>query len=309
MRVRRGQLFWGIFFVVLGTVPLADQAGWIDADSVQVWRLWPLALIALGVAIVVSRTQLALLGVVFAGIVAGGIVGAAVTYGGWAFGFVDCAPGGDLEHLTEGGTVAGSAQVELALNCGSLDVELGTGAGWELDAGYRQEPPTVSSTDETLTVRAPDGAGRQEWSLTLPAATSELDVETNAGEATVDVSGGDLQSLTATANAGQLRIVADDATLRDLRVSANAGSIVMVLGGDTAGSVSANAGSIDVCVPDDAALRMEIEEQFAFATNLTGQDLEREGDTWMRSGSGPVIDLRVEGNAASFNLNPAGSCR
>ena len=117
----------------------------------------------------------------------------------------------------------------------------------------------------------------------------------NAAEATIDVSGVDLLALTAQANAGQLRVVAEDATLVDLDVSANAASVVMVLGGDTSGSVSANAGSIDVCVPDDAALRIEVEEQFAFGTNLDGQGLERVGDTWRRSGTGPTIELRVEG--------------
>ncbi|MGZ8475118.1 MAG: LiaI-LiaF-like domain-containing protein [Candidatus Limnocylindria bacterium] len=309
MRVHRGHLFWGVSLVVLGAVPLADRAGWIDAQSFEVWRLWPLALIAVGIAIIVSRTRLAVLGVVFAGVVAGGIAGTAVTYGGFAFGFADCAPGGELERVTDGGTLAAPARVELAFNCGSVEVELGAGDTWELDAAYRGAAPIAESTGDRLVVRAPDAAGRQEWRLSLPASMRELDVQANAAETTIDVSGADLLALTAHANAGQLRMVAEDATLVDLDVSANAGSVVMVLSGDTSGSVSANAGSIDVCVPDDAALRIEVEEQFAFGTNLDGQGLERVGDTWQRSGTGPTIELRVEGNAASFNLNSAGSCR
>jgi hypothetical protein len=309
MRVHRGHLFWGVSLVVLGAVPLADRAGWIDAQSVEIWRLWPLALIAVGIAIIVSRTPLAVLGVVFAGLVAGGIAGSAVTYGGFAFGFSDCAPGGELDRMSDGGTIAAPAEVELAFNCGSFEVELASGDTWELDAAYRGAAPIVESTRDGLVVRAPSDGGRQEWRLSLPTSMRELGVEANAAETTIDVSGADLLALTAHANAGQLRLVAEDATLVDLDVSANAGSVVMILGGDTSGSVSANAGSIDVCVPDNAALRLEVEEQFAFATNLDGQGLERNGDTWERSGTGPTIDLRVEGNAASFNLDSGGSCR
>jgi hypothetical protein len=62
-------------------------------------------------------------------------------------------------------------------------------------------------------------------------------------------------------------------------------------------------------VPDDAELRIQVNDDFAFVTNLDQRELARIGDVWTRDGSGgPTIDLRVEGNAASFNLDPAEGC-
>ena len=49
MRIHRGYLFWGIVFVLLGGIPLAERSGLIDAQRLSdVGRLWPLLLIAIG---------------------------------------------------------------------------------------------------------------------------------------------------------------------------------------------------------------------------------------------------------------------
>ncbi len=61
MRPHRGYLFWGFFFILLGGIPLAARQGWIDASQWgEIGRLWPLIVIAIGVVILLSRTQLAL---------------------------------------------------------------------------------------------------------------------------------------------------------------------------------------------------------------------------------------------------------
>ena len=80
MRVDRGYLFWGIFFVLLGAIPLADREGWIEVGGLgDVWRLWPLILIGIGAAILFSRTSLGLVVTIVAAVVLGALAGTAIS--------------------------------------------------------------------------------------------------------------------------------------------------------------------------------------------------------------------------------------
>ena len=90
----------------------------------------------------------------------------------------------------------------------------------------------------------------------------------------------------------------------------NAGRARVSLGaGPTLGSLSANAGAIDLCVPADAALILHVPTRLTFAHNLDSRGLSRDGDTWRRAGaSGDTIDLTIDGNAAGFTLDPDGGC-
>ena len=59
MRIDRRFLGWGVFLVALGGVPLLVQLGALDSSTVaQLWRFWPVLLIAGGLAILLSRTAL-----------------------------------------------------------------------------------------------------------------------------------------------------------------------------------------------------------------------------------------------------------
>src|SRR5258706_8846212 len=93
MRVRRGLLFWGLFLIPLGAVPLLVRAGVVDAATVAgAWRLWPVILIALGLAIVAGRSQLAVIGTaVTAGILGIAAGGALATGSPWVGVLGDCA--------------------------------------------------------------------------------------------------------------------------------------------------------------------------------------------------------------------------
>src|SRR6188768_2858570 len=63
MRVNRGLLGWGVFFIVLGAVPLAVRNGLLsEAALANAWQLWPLLLIGAGLGLILSRTKLAIVG-------------------------------------------------------------------------------------------------------------------------------------------------------------------------------------------------------------------------------------------------------
>ena len=319
MRVRRGYLFWGLFFVLLGGIPLAERSGLIEGDQLaEIGRLWPLALIAIGIAVVMARSGIALVGTIVAALVLGGIAGGTLAYGsGWFLDFGDCAGVGsaDLTRTRQSGTFTGPSSVDLVLNCGTLDVQAGTATesltAWALDARHRGAPPTISSSGTELEVRAPEtGARRQEWTLFLPGPQLDgLAMTVNAASATADVSGGILTTLALQANASDVRIVATGATISDLDVQLNAGRLRMQLGSEVTGTIQVNAGAVDLCVPTTATLSIEVGEDFAFATNLADRGLTRSGDVWTRAGGGAgSVELQVEGNASAFNLDPTGGC-
>lgn len=318
MRIRRGLLFWGFFLIPLGALPLLVRAGVLDpATFAQGWRLWPLILVAVGVAIVIGRSRLAVLGTAGVALVLGLAVGGALAGGNFWFAAVsDCDFGNRTDaHVDEAGAFAQPAAIDLDLRCGNLDVRMGGSTGWSLAADYRGQAPAIDSSADRLRVRVPDNddAEHHEWDLTVaPSLLREVTLRTNAAAANLDLAGASLSNVNANLNAGDLLIDAGTATVGEINVQMNAGRIRLLLGaGETRGSVEVNAGAIDLCVPDNGGLRLRVNEQLTFVHNLGERGLTRNGETWVRnaSGGGGTIDLDIEGNAASFTLNPTGGCR
>jgi hypothetical protein len=316
VRVRRGFLFWGIFFVCLGAIPVAARLGWFDPGRfTDLGRLWPIALIAIGLGILLARSRLRAVMVVVAAIVLGSVSGLALAAGNVAIlGFGDCAAGNasDLQHKTLSGTFSEPASVTLRANCSKLTLVTQPGSDWSLQAAYRADPPGVVAGAASLSVESPtNGLRYQEWSLGVPAGmTRTIDLQSNAGTASLDLGAGNLSALTVEGNAGDILINAPDTPIADLHLSINAGRARVTLGASTSGALSVNAGSIDLCTAAGAEVVLDVPDHFAFETNLGGSGLNRIGNSWRRAGSGgPTIDLRIDGNAASFNLDPAGGCR
>jgi hypothetical protein len=79
MRVNRGSLYTGVFLVALGGVIVAAELVPFDtARLTDVLRLWPLALVAIGAALVARRTNLALPTGMLAAAVPGLLLGGAI---------------------------------------------------------------------------------------------------------------------------------------------------------------------------------------------------------------------------------------
>ena len=107
MRIRRGFLFWGLFLIPLGAIPLLVRGGYLSEDLLtNAWQLWPLILIGLGLALLLGRSQAGLIGTVVVALTLGGLAGAALASGpGWIGSITECAgPGGDMDELDTEGT-------------------------------------------------------------------------------------------------------------------------------------------------------------------------------------------------------------
>ncbi|MGH2473884.1 MAG: hypothetical protein ACRDIL_01365, partial [Candidatus Limnocylindrales bacterium] len=263
---------------------------------------------------ILGRTRAGLLGTAIAGIALGLVAGGAIASGPGFIGNIgDCGPGRSGGQVVEGsGTFTDRADVRFDLDCGSLDVSVVSGTDWDVRAEYRGESPQITETDTSLSLESPDGFGLrgQDWTVRLPAdRLGEISMQGNASTGTIDLSTAELTRFLADFNAGDLRVDASDASIDRVDVSLNAGRIRMTLGqGGVSGSLSANAGSLELCVPPDVGLRFTVDDQITFGHNLDDRGLSRDGDTWTRDGDSPVIDLAVDGNATNFSLDPEDGC-
>ena len=318
MQINRSLIFWGVALITAGAVALAIQAQLIPAESArQAWRLWPLLLVVIGLAVIASRTPFGSVATLLAGLVAGGLAGSLVA--GMPDGLSIGCGGEPTESVTAEGSFATDGDVELDFSCGELEVSTQPGSAWSVVARHgSDEEPQINSDPETLRVSAEGGGfvgftdSRQAWDVVLPTdATLSLTVDSNAASAQLDLADADLSTLAIDANAGEINLSLPGADVRELSIDANAGSVSIDTDGSTriAGSVEMNAGSLELCARDGLGIAITMEdENVTFSHNLDDLGFTRQGDTWSSGDGEAAVRLDVSGNAASLTLNPEEGC-
>jgi hypothetical protein len=321
MPVNRGLVFWGVALVTAGLVALGIQGGLIDPTVARgAWRLWPIVLIAIGLAIIAARTPLALVGTLVAALAVGGLAGTLVA--GLPDGLaIGCGGDTDERVAEEGSFTADAAIVELDLNCGEVRVGTAPGDGWRADLAHGAgEAPSVVQDSDRLHIEA-SGAGivgfadvRQDWDITLPSDVAlQLALSANAASSHLDLADATVDDLEVDANAGEVVLGLEGATAESVAIEANAGSVTLTADGDTVldGSIDMNAGSLEICLAEDAVADIVLDaDNVTFSHNLDDLGLRRTGDTWRAGDEGDDagVTLAIQGNAASFTLNPDGGC-
>jgi hypothetical protein len=323
MRIDRGLLGWGVFLIVLGAIPLAVRAGYLDTDTVRrAWELWPLILIGIGLGLVLQRTKAAFVGgLVVAltfGLLGGSLLAVGVGGGLSSCGFGD---GSSTAFPNRTDSFAGSADVSFDLSCGDLTVTPAAGSTWTVAGSDRDgQGPTIDAASSRLRVKTRDrsgipfGEGGNHWNVTLPTdPTLTVDVSLNAGSATLDLAGAHVPDVNLTVNAGDIRLnLSRAAQVGRLDASANAGSLKLSLpAASLTGSVSANAGSVELCVPAGVGLRFATSNNPLSANNFDQRGLVRSGGTWTSVGYDTAqwtVDLSATANAGAITLNPEGGC-
>jgi hypothetical protein len=328
MHVSRGLLGWGVFFITLGSVPLAVRSGYLDPALVsRAWELWPLLLVGIGLGLILQRTWAAFVGALVVAITLG-LMGGGLLSGGLpeAGGFTACGfgpNGGDgSSFAAQSGTLGADAQVDLSVDCANLRAIPADGSGWSVagssDRGLA--PDVVASTDR-LRVRSPQHRGfggfrGAHMDVTLPRASRVgLGLSVNAGSATVDLALMRVPTLDISVNAADVHVLgADMLEAGSVSASVNAGSLAIALpipNGSVRGNMSVNAGSIAVCVPDGAGLRIRVDKETLGSNNFGSRGLVRDGNTWTRPGydtTAQRIELDTTANLGSITLNPEAGC-
>ncbi len=320
MTIRRGSLYAGVFVLAVGVVTLADSSGSLDRSTVgdAVAVLWPVAVIAIGLAMLLRRTSASLpAGFVAAaapGLLLGGALVAAPSLP------MPCSPSPRASTTqTQQGSIDGTGAIDLHLACGELRVGTQPGAAWRLDTTDGTNARTaVSATSHGFTATSQGhargwarGLAPVTWVAILPTAPAlDLIAQVDAGRGTLDLSGATLRTVDLGVDAGDLRADLTGATLDRLSLEANAGSSTLTLPADSfTGDISASAGSVAVCVPAGLGLRVD---QEASLGSIRFNALVRNGDTWTSSQSGAttnIADLRVSASVGSVTFNPEGGCK
>jgi hypothetical protein len=325
MTVRRGTLYLGVFLLAAGAVTLGAETGALDRTAVAgtLGALWPIAVIAIGVGLVLRRSRAALV----AGILAAAVPGLAL---GASFAAVPeialgtpCSAAGSSAVTAPAGTREGTfgmtAAVDLSLSCGELTVTAQPGSAWRVDArdgANRRTDVTADATRLAATTNRAKGGwglhtGRADMDVVLPTgSTLDLHTELNAGRGRLDLAGARLGAVRLEVNAGDLRTDLAGATLDRLAVEVNAGSVAIGLPADSfSGDLAANAGSLALCVPDGLALRVR---STAALGSIDVDGLVRAGDAWETPGYATArnkADLAIEASVGSVTINPEGGCK
>jgi hypothetical protein len=325
MHIRRGFLNWGVFLILAGAVPLLVRAGYLTEEQIgRLWTLWPLILIGIGIGLILSRSRLDFIGglIVAAtfGLMAGGLLSSGV--GNVSFGACG-GESGTTAFPSRDGTLSSGATVDLQMDCGNVNVGIGPGTTWRVEGQSSDgDGPEVSSTEATLSVRSPDSARgpfaifgpRESWQITLPEASRfDLDLQLNAGEATLGLGGAILGSVDVELNAGSATLdLGSVEGIETLHAGLNAGSLGVTLPNlSMTGSIEANAGSVRICAPPGAGLKIETGDSIVASYDYEGHGLVQDGSTWTTPGFDTAsvrIELRTEANAGSFALDPEEGC-
>jgi hypothetical protein len=329
MRINRGLLGWGVFFIVLGSVPLAVRANAVDPVLVRrAGELWPLILVGIGLGLVLERTRIAVVGALVVAVTSGLMGGALIATGiGGTGGLGACGLGNGSRPATaippQSGVFSGSASARIELDCGDVTVSATDAAQWTVaGTGDEGRAPTVTSEPSRLVVRAPErrginlGVDGSYWDVMLPRSVpTSIELSVNAGSGHVNLAGMAVPAFDLSVNAGDARIDLSGATaVQRVTASANAGSLVLLLPmptGTLGGDLSVNAGSAKVCVPQGVAIRFRGGGDALGSTNFAARGLVKVGETWTSpgfEGAGSRIDLSVSANLGSITLDPEDGC-
>ncbi len=322
MNVDRRLLNWGLFFILLGAIPIAVQQGLIpEAAVARAWTLWPLLLVAAGMGLLLRRTRLEFVGGLLSAATLGVIGGALLASGGIPF--ASCGDEqGSKPFPPQRGLLTGTATVDVRLNCGGLTIQTALGDGWAVEgADDDGSGPQVEATSSGLRIESKDRPGfgllgaRDRWTVTLGTGP-KIDLRT-------------------TVNAGDARLLLFDANLAQLRVDVNAGEATVDLGAVAAiggfdlhlnaadvrlnlpnlgvrGSIEANAGAARLCPPAGVGLRVTMNDNITASNNFGARGLVEVSDNvWETPGFGSAavrLEIDAQVNAGSINVEPEGSC-
>jgi hypothetical protein len=323
MRIDRRLLNWGVFFILLGGIPLAVQQHWIP-DDIRWWELWPLLLIGLGVGVLLRRTTAAPFGGVIVAATFGLMIGGALAngFGGFptvGFGCVGGTSAGTPFPTQDGAFTGDRAVVRLETGCGDLNVTTETGSAWSLSGtASHGRLPDIERSASVLTVRDTGQdffRDRSVWNVTLPTApTLDLTASVNAGSGRLVLGGAQLDGVTVSVNAGDGRVDLGSAVASRLSLDVNAGSAKVTLpDASLTGTLTANAGSIEFCTPPTVALRLHTNDNITASDNYGDAGLTEVSDNVWESPDWATATKRIEltttANAASFTLNPKDGCQ
>ena len=282
-RERRG-LVGPILLIAIGVFFLLSNMGLVTWSFWEVaWRLWPIALIAVGLDLLVGRRS------IWASLLIA-LITLALLFGGFLWlGALDRAPGAFTDHVEQSLSGASAAEVFIDFGVGRLQLDALPADSPELIIGDVNRPAREMRVAQSFDVEGDvaqyelrmEGTagpftfiGRPGedwlWDLALsPDVPMDLTISTGAGESELDLS----------------RLM-----LGDLNVDSGVGQTTVILPGEGQlhAKISGGVGQVIVEIPDGIAARIETD------TGLGGTEIpaefERQGDVYVTPGYESALD-------------------
>ena len=320
MRLNRRFLYSGALLLAVGAVLVAADFGALDATVLtDVLRLWPLAIVAIGLSLVLRRTQFALPALLVAAIIPGLVVGS-------AFAIVPrvadaCGIGNDaVAVVTQEGSLDEAGLVSVRHGCGVLRVTTTSGSAWRLDSrtvGSGQ--PVIEESGRALSINLPSGArwnpfslGRNGWDLTLPTTQiRDLSFAIFAADGRIELPDAQVGRLELKVNAARTIVDLTDADVAELDADVNAGQLVVTLSADDdlAAAFDIGASNLRICAPPELGLRV--------SSDGTAESIEVDGDkqtgaVWLSptyESADHRADLTIDTAFGAVEINPIGGCK
>lgn len=310
-------LYFGAFFVAIGAVLVGADLAAVEATTIRdALQLWPLAIVAIGLGLVLRRTELGLPAGLLAAAAPGLLLG-----GGFALApriAVDCdAVGAPSTVASQEGVFDGPARVSVASGCGSLSVSTAAGNAWHLQHAAAGQAPIIDASPRSLSIDAGGhrwwsrgDADLEPWRLTLPTTEIEtLSFVVNAGEGQIALPGAQIGALDVTTNAGSTSLDASRATLASLTGTVNAGAFSIRLpNADVTGVLEVNAGALEVCVPETVGLRVHHEGTLSGISINGSNQTDSNWQSPNYASAAHRADLTIEVNLGGVEINPVGGC-
>lgn len=277
-----GKIFWGLFLVIIGTLLLLDNFGVVRVDLLQLWRLWPLAIILGGLSILSVRGVWWKVIVVVASLLAlGAVVAVALGYPPRSSGSVRESSASVERESAEVSRLRTSIKSGVGtLSVRSDDTEALVAAELESDVAQLRQVSRREDNLQSVDISTEFQGGWQFGDIKndLQVAISddvplELTVDTGASKADINL---------------------ETALLERLTIKAGASSVKVRLGSRTESTrfdLEAGASSVEIVVPDDVGVRVLLESGLA-SSQL--EDLENKGNGLFESANYARADRKVE---------------
>jgi hypothetical protein len=284
----RPSLVWPLIFITAGVLFLLSNLGLLDINFWELWRLWPVLLILVGLDILFGRRSA--LGSIFVTLLALAVLAGVVLLLVAAPDVLGPSRSGGVERIAEPLDGVERASLDVSFAAGTLavsrladsssliegDLELATQRKptWEIARSGSQADMTLQHEGDDAFANWGQG---DEWDLRLsPKAVWSLNISVGAGRATLDLTG---------------------LEIRDLDLDAGAGltTVVFPRQGDLSARVSGGVGKLEIEIPREMAARIQVDR------GPTILDMpprfKKQGDVYVTEGwdtSQNRIDLEID---------------
>ena len=290
-RRRYPSVVWPVILITAGVLFLLSNFGYLDLNFSELWRLWPLLLILIGLDIILGRRSV--IGNIIVLLITIAVVVGVVLFLIASPGLLGLSPASAVDHFAEPLAGLAHADLEVKFAAGQFNITRLTDSPSLIEADLemstsRKPAWTIDRRDDRADmllkyVRGDwienwNWRGGDRWNLRLsPEVALSLDVDVGAGDATISLIGLNVQDLKVESGAGQTKIIFPQE-------------------GDFSGQISGGVGAVVLEIPVEMAARLRIDRGLSaldISSRFTKENDVYRTDDWETNPNRVDLDVDV----------------